>query len=59
MDVSVNATLTALELKGLTKCFDRPAVEALGEGLEALKRSRLIHTHQAAITDYVGGKNSS
>ena len=29
MDVSVNTTPTALELKGLTKCFDRPAVDGL------------------------------
>ena len=29
MDVSVNTTLTALELKGVTKCFDRPAVDGL------------------------------
>ena len=29
MDVSVNTTLTALELKGLIKCFDRPAVDGL------------------------------
>ncbi len=29
MDISVNTTLTALELKGLTKCFDRPAVDGL------------------------------
>jgi ABC-2 type transport system ATP-binding protein len=29
MDLRVNASLTALELKGLTKCFDRPAVDEL------------------------------
>ena len=29
MDVSVNASLTALELRGLVKCFDRPAVDGL------------------------------
>jgi ABC-2 type transport system ATP-binding protein len=30
MDASVNTTLSALELKGLVKCFDRPAVDGLG-----------------------------
>jgi len=29
MDLSVNASLTALELKGLTKRYDRPAVDGL------------------------------
>jgi ABC-2 type transport system ATP-binding protein len=29
MDASVNTTLSALELKGLVKCFDRPAVDGL------------------------------
>ena len=29
MDVSVNESLTALELRGLVKCFDRPAVDGL------------------------------
>ncbi len=50
MDVSVNTTLTALELKGLTKCFDRPAVDGLELTIQAGEFYALLGPNGAGKT---------
>ena len=50
MDVSVNTTLTALELKGVTKCFDRPAVDGLELTIQAGEFYALLGPNGAGKT---------